>query len=61
VNEENGNLKRELILGAAQDITKYLKEKYDVEDVNLDCDIAWFINNQIGFIFNAIEQVAKEK
>ncbi len=47
-------LKKELILNAAYDITEYLDESFAVDVDPLD--IACFINNNLGFCFDVIEE-----
>ena len=51
---KENELKRELILNASEDIVTFLNEKYGI-DVDY-CDIAEFINTNLGFVFNALDE-----
>lgn len=57
----NGNimsLKNEMILDTSKEISQFIEDNHGI---CVDyCDIAYFINQNIGFIFNAIEELEEQ-
>jgi hypothetical protein len=56
------DIKKSLILDTSKEIANHINKKYSLNDEMLYTDIAEFINLNLGFLFDVIEeQINKEE
>ena len=53
-------VRRELVTATAYEIYDYLRGKYGIDDDDLPADLMAYIDDNMGFLVDAVEEAAEE-